>query len=174
MKGKDLVLGIDPGTVRTGYALVEEADRGPRVVDYGAIQVPRGLSVGEKLALIFSALDRVIQERAPTAVAVEEVFFAHNARSALLLGQARGVAILAAAQAGLPVYEYAPLQVKQAVAGYGRAPKRQLQEALKLLLELPQVPEPEDAADALAVAVCHLASRKLEALLDEAKRGDDC
>ena len=174
MKPKDLVLGIDPGTVRTGYGLVEETDRGPRVVDYGAIQVPRGLSTGEKLEVIFLELNRVIEESGPTAVAVEEIFFAHNVRSTLLLGQARGVALLAAAQAGLPVYEYAPLQVKQAVVGYGRASKRQLQEVLKLLLELPQVPEPEDAADALAVAVCHIASRKLEALLDEREVGDDC
>ena len=174
MKGKGLVLGIDPGTIRTGYALVEETDRGLRVAEYGAIRVPRGLSTGEKLELIFSELSSVIQRSAPTAVAVEEVFFAHNVRSTLLLGQARGVAILAAAQAGLPVYEYAPLRVKQAVVGYGRAPKRQLQEALKLLLELPQVPEPADAADALAVAICHIASRRLEALLEEEKVGHDC
>jgi crossover junction endodeoxyribonuclease RuvC len=125
--------------------------------------------MGEKLELIFSELTHVIRGYEPTAMAIEEIFFAHNVRSALLLGQARGVAILAAVQAGLPVYEYAALQVKQAVAGYGRAPKRQIQEALKLLLELPQVPEPEDAADALAVAVCHMASRRLEERLKDAE-----
>lgn len=172
MRGNEVILGIDPGTVRTGYALVEEAEGGPRVVDYGAIQIPHALSMGEKLNLIFGRLGEVIARSSPSAVAVEKVFFARNVHSALVLGQARGVAILAAARAGLPVYEYAALQVKEAVAGYGRAPKGQMQEALKLLLGLPEVPQPEDAADALAVAICHIACRKMSALLEKGMSGD--
>jgi crossover junction endodeoxyribonuclease RuvC len=109
----------------------------------------------------------VIEDQQPTAVAVEELFFSKNVRTALSVGQARGVALLAAANAGLPIHEYTPLQVKQAIAGYGRATKDQVQQMVKMLLGLDSVPQPDDAADAIAVAICHIHSAKLTAMLRE-------
>jgi len=109
----------------------------------------------------------LIEDRQPTAVAVEELFFSKNVRTALSVGQARGVALLAAANARLPIHEYTPLQVKQAIAGYGRATKGQVQQMVRMLLDLDSVPQPDDAADAIAVAICHIHSAKLTAMLRE-------
>jgi crossover junction endodeoxyribonuclease RuvC len=163
-----LVLGIDPGTAITGYGLVREDDRGLALVDCGAITTPSGQPLATRLQMIYQGLAGVIDEHHPESAAVEELFFSRNVRTALSVGQARGVVLLALADAGLPIYEYKPLEVKQAIAGYGGAGKQQVQEMVRLLLNLDQVPQPDDAADAVAVAVCHIHSARMAALLDDA------
>jgi len=162
-----LVLGIDPGTAITGYGLVKGEDDDLTLVAYGAITTSSDWPLPERLQRIHRELTAVIEDRQPTAVAVEELFFSKNVRTALSVGQARGVALLAAANAGLPIHEYTPLQVKQAIVGYGRATKDQVQQMVKMLLGLDSVPQPDDAADAIAVAICHIHSAKLTAMLQE-------
>jgi crossover junction endodeoxyribonuclease RuvC len=162
-----LVLGIDPGTAITGYGLVKGENDDLTLVTYGAIITSSDWPLPERLQRIYRELTALIEDRQPTAVAVEELFFSKNVRTALSVGQARGVALLAAANAGLPIHEYTPLQVKQAIAGYGRATKGQVQQMVKMLLALDSVPQPDDAADAIAVAICHLHSAKLTAMLRE-------
>jgi crossover junction endodeoxyribonuclease RuvC len=134
-------------------------------VTYGLVTTSTGTSLPERLQEIYQALRDLMAEIAPEALAAEELFFSRNARTALAVGQARGVVLLAAAHAGVPVFEYTPLQVKQAVAGYGKAPKEQVQEMVRVLLGLPETPKPDDVADALAVAICHLHSARMVALL---------
>lgn len=160
-----LVLGIDPGTATTGYGLVREDDAGLALVDYGVIVTPADQPLAERLQTIYRGLADVIRRYRPEEGAVEELFFSRNVRTALSVGHARGVTLLALADAGLPTYEYKPLEVKQSVAGYGGADKRQVQEMVRMLLSLQHVPEPDDAADALAVAVCHLHSARMAALM---------
>ena len=162
-----LVLGIDPGTAITGYGLVKGEGDDLTLVAYGAITTSSDWPLPERLQRIYRELTAVIEDQQPTAVAVEELFFSKNVRTALSVGQARGVALLAAANAGLPIHEYTPLQVKQAIAGYGRATKDQVQRMVKMLLALDCVPQPDDAADAIAVAICHIHSAKLTAMLRE-------
>ena len=162
-----LVLGIDPGTAITGYGLVKGEDDELTLVAYGAITTSSDWPLPERLQRIYQELTAFIEDRQPTAVAVEELFFSKNVRTALSVGQARGVALLAAAIAGLPIHEYTPLQVKQAIAGYGRATKDQVQQMVRMLLALDSVPQPDDAADAIAVAICHIHSAKLTAILQE-------
>jgi crossover junction endodeoxyribonuclease RuvC len=162
-----LVLGIDPGTAITGYGLVKGEDDSLTLVDYGAITTSSDQPLPERLQRIYRELTALIEDRQPTAVAVEELFFSKNVRTALSVGQARGVALLASANAGLPIHEYTPLQVKQAIAGYGRATKDQVQQMVRMLLALDSVPHPDDAADAIAVAICHIHSAKLTAMLRE-------
>jgi len=162
-----LVLGIDPGTAITGYGLVKGEDDDLILVAYGAITTSSDWPLPERLQRIYQELTAVIEGQQPTAVAVEELFFSKNVRTALSVGQARGVILLAAANAGLPIHEYTPLQVKQAIAGYGRAPKDQVQRMVRMLLGLDSVPQPDDAADAIAVAICHIHSAKLTAILQE-------
>lgn len=152
------IFGIDPGSERTGYGCVETDGRRHQLVVCGAITASPGHSFPERLNRIHAELARILQTCQPDFVAVENLFHAVNVRSALKLGHARGVAMLAAVQAGCPVVEYTPAEVKRAVVGYGRAEKQQVQQMIKLLLGLPQVPSPHDAADALAVAICHLHS----------------
>lgn len=163
-----VVLGIDPGTAITGWGGVrEEADGSLALVDYGVIQTLAATPLAGRLRQIFEGVVALIERYQPQAVAVEEVFFSRNARTAMSVGQARGVILLAAALAGRPVYEYTPLQVKQAISGYGNADKAQVQQMTALLLRLDTVPTPDDAADAIAVAVCHLHSASLQSLLEE-------
>jgi len=162
-----LVLGIDPGTAITGYGLVKGEGDDLTLVAYGAITTSSDWPLPERLQRIYRELMALIEDRQPTAVAVEELFFSKNVRTALSVGQARGVALLAAANAGLPIHEYTPLQVKQAIAGYGRATKDQVQQMVRMLLALDSVPQPDDAADAIAVAICHIHSAKLTAMLRE-------
>jgi crossover junction endodeoxyribonuclease RuvC len=150
------VFGIDPGSVRTGYGCVDSDAGRLRLVLCGAVSTPRRASFPEKLLVIHRELSALIASARPDCVAVENLFHATNARSALQLGHARGVTLLAAMEAGLPVVEYTPAEVKRAVVGYGRAEKLQVQQMIKLLLGLRAAPTPHDAADALAVAVCHL------------------
>ena len=160
-----LVLGIDPGTAITGYGLVREDDEGLALVECGVITTPAGQPLPQRLQTIYHGLAAIIGQYQPDQVAVEELFFSRNVRTALSVGQARGVVLLAAAEAGLPLHEYKPLEVKQTVAGYGGADKRQVQEMVRMLLHLEQVPEPDDAADAVAVAVCHVHSARMRALI---------
>ena len=160
-----MTLGIDPGTAIMGYGLVASDGRSLHAIDYGALTTPSGLRPEERLRRLHERLCEIIAAHRPDAMAVEELFFNANARTAIAVGQARGVALLAAAQAGLPVHEYTPLQVKGAVAGYGRAGKEQVQLMVATLLALRTVPRPDDAADALAVAICHAHSARLAGLV---------
>jgi crossover junction endodeoxyribonuclease RuvC len=162
-----LVLGIDPGTAITGYGLVRGEGDDLTLVAYGAITTSSDWPLPERLQRIYQELTALIEDQQPTVAAVEELFFSKNVRTALSVGQARGVALLAAANARLPIHEYTPLQVKQAIAGYGRATKDQVQQMVKMLLALDSVPQPDDAADAIAVAICHIHSAKLTAILRE-------
>lgn len=160
-----LVLGIDPGTAITGYGLVKGEDDHLTLVDYGVITTAPDLPLPQRLREIYEQLTAIAIKRWPIVAAVEKLFFAKNVRTALSVGQARGVALLAMAKAEVEVYEYTPLEVKQAVAGYGRASKEQVQRMVKMLLELDSVPQPDDAADAIAVAICHLHSARLKSKL---------
>jgi crossover junction endodeoxyribonuclease RuvC len=150
------VFGIDPGSERTGYGCVETDGRRHRLVACGAISSPPKTAVPERLRTIHAALGRLILECRPETVAIENLFHASNVRSALKLGHARGVAMLAAVEAGVVVAEYTPAEIKRAVVGYGRADKNQVQQMIKLLLGLDEAPSPHDAADALAIAICHV------------------
>ena len=152
------VFGIDPGSQRTGYGCVETDGRAARLVVCGAITALASDSFPQRLARIHDELGRLLNGCAPDCVAIEALFHAANVQSALKLGHARGVAVLAAVQAGCPVVEYTPAEIKRAVVGYGRAEKHQVQQMIRLLLGLAQPPSPHDAADALAVAICHLHS----------------
>lgn len=154
------VFGIDCGTECTGYGVVESDDaaREPRLISlaFGGVRLPKKLPLPQRLALVYAELTTMLTIYQPDVVAIEEVFYSVNAKSALKLGQVRGVALLAAANQGLPVAEYAPLKIKSSVVGYGLAQKEQVQFMVARLLMLEAVPEPADAADALAVAICHL------------------
>jgi crossover junction endodeoxyribonuclease RuvC len=150
--------GIDPGSRCTGYGCVETNGSRHRLLVSGAISTPSSASFTEKLLAIHQRLSFLIGDCRPDTVAVESVFHSLNVQSALKLGHARGVAMLAAVQAGVPVVEYTPAEVKRAVVGYGRAEKHQVQQMVRLILGLDSPPSPHDAADALAVAICHLHS----------------
>ena len=156
------VFGIDPGSQRTGYGCVETDGSRHRLLVSGAIATPALAPFPDKLLLIHSRLSELLHECRPDCVAIENLFHAVNVRSALRLGHARGVAMLAAVEIGVPVLEYTPAEVKRAVVGYGRAEKQQVQAMIKLILGLDDVPTPHDAADALAVAICHIHSHRPE------------
>ena len=151
-----VVMGIDPGSNCTGFGLVEEIKGKLSVVHWGSVRTKPRQSFPERLKLIYNELVAVIQEFSPDVVAVEDMFFATNVKSALKLGQTRGATILAAANQNIAIAEYSPLEVKQSVVGYGRADKVQVQDMVTTLLGLKEKPEPFDASDALAVAICHL------------------
>ncbi|MBV9074269.1 MAG: crossover junction endodeoxyribonuclease RuvC [Acidobacteria bacterium] len=151
------VLGIDCGTEYTGFGVVDQSDDGRlEFVTAGAIQLSKKQAMPKRLAAVFTELSRIIYTNHPQMVAIEEVFYSVNAKSALKLGQVRGVAMLAASSAGLEVAEYSPLSIKSAVVGYGKAEKIQVQHMVAHLLRLAEPPTPSDAADALAIAICHL------------------
>ena len=150
------IFGIDPGSERTGYGCIETNGSRHRVIICGAIRTSGSASFSDKLRNIHGELTALLAECRPDCVAVENLFHAVNVRSALKLGHARGVAMLAAVEAGVPVIEYTPAEIKRAVVGYGRAEKHQVQHMVKLMLGLAAVPSPHDAADALAVAICHV------------------
>ena len=157
------VFGIDPGSNRTGYGCVDSDGRRHRLVTCGAIRAEDAGSFPERLAAIHRELTTLIRDCQPECVAIETLFHATNVRSALKLGHARGVAMLAAVEAGIPLVEYTPAEIKRAVVGYGRAEKPQVGQMVKLLLGLHSLPSPHDAADALAVAICHIhGGHKLE------------
>lgn len=163
MSRSPVILGIDPGTAITGYGVIVEEHGGAQALDYGVIRTPSTDPLHIRLISIYDGLNDLIARHKPAVIAVEELFFSKNARTALSVGHARGVVLLAAAQSGADLFQYKPSQVKQAVTGYGAADKRQIQEMVRLLLELDSIPHPDDAADALAVAICHLHSARLQA-----------
>ena len=159
------ILGVDPGTATTGYGVIESEDDEVTLVDYGALVTPARSPIGERLSYLYSRLEEIISRYQPDVVAVEQPFVAKNVKAAMAVGRAQSVAILAAANRGIAVYEYTPAEVKQRVADYGAGSKEQVQEMVKLQLGLPEVPQPSDAADALAVAICHLRAVHLDSLL---------
>ena len=154
--GKDLViLGVDPGSMVTGYGLIKSNHQKNVLMDFGVIRTDSKKSLPEKLRQIFEGLSQIIAKKHPDEFAIEETFYSKNAKSALVMGQARGVAILAAACAKISVWEYSPKEIKCSIVGWGNASKLQVQYMVKNLLGLKDLPQPQDAADALAVALCH-------------------
>lgn len=150
-----LTLGVDPGTARLGYGLVQSTGQEREALAYGVLETSAAVPMPERLLTLHAGLRDVIEEFLPSAMAVERLFFARNVTTALAVGQARGVILLAAAQFGIPVAEYTPAEIKQSVSGYGKADKGQMQEMVRLVLGLDHLPQPDDAADALAIALCH-------------------
>ena len=153
-----IVFGIDPGSERTGYGCIHTDGRRHRLLVCGALSAPPSASFPERLRRIHEGLERLLEEQHPDCVAIENIFHARNVRSALKLGHARGVALLAASAAGVAIAEYTPAEIKRAVVGFGRAEKPQIGQMVKLLLGLETAPSPHDAADAIAVAICHVHS----------------
>jgi crossover junction endodeoxyribonuclease RuvC len=152
-----LVVGIDPGTATTGYGFVRETEQGDlEAIDYGVIQTPAGWPAEQRLLLLYQELKRLLLLHHPTSGAVEKLFFQRNVTTAIAVGQGRGVVLLAMAESNLTVAEYTPMEVKQAITGYGGAEKKQIQMMAKALLNLADIPKPDDAADALAIAICHI------------------
>ena len=149
------ILGVDPGSQCTGYGCIDTSGSRHSVVVCGVIAAPAHVTFPEKLLTIHQGLSELLAQHQPNAVAIEDLFYARNARSALILGHVRGVLMLAASEAGVPISEYSPTEVKQAVVGYGRAEKRQVQQMVTLILGMDTAPTPLDVSDALAVAVCH-------------------
>lgn len=150
-----IILGIDPGTRITGYGIINHHPHRTEALDYGCIRPPVSAESSKKLLIIFEGIAALVTKFRPDAIAVEGQFVHKNARSAMLLGMARGMAILAGEKAGIPIFEYAPTKAKKAVVGHGGASKEQVQRMIQTLLCLPEPPRPEDAADALALALCH-------------------
>ena len=159
-----LILGVDPGTALTGFGLVREERGRLKAEDYGVIRTKTNCALPDRLNQIYEQITTLVCQYQPAVMVVEELFFNKNTRTALLVGQARGVVLLAAAKQGLKIAEYTPLQVKMAVAGYGRADKNQVQEMVRILLKLKAIPKPDDAADALAIAICYAHSWRGEGL----------
>jgi crossover junction endodeoxyribonuclease RuvC len=161
------VLGIDPGTITMGYGVIESRNNDVFMIKYGALNTNSRSPIGERLSFLYDKLMAVIDECRPEAIAVEQPFVAKNARSAFAVGRAQAVAILAAANCHIPCYEYSPREVKLRVANYGASGKEQIQQMVMLQLGLSKIPDPADASDALAIALCHLQVIHLEDLLNE-------
>jgi len=158
-----LALGIDPGTATTGYGLVRlERDGELVAVKYGVILTPKDATPPARLEMIYDGMNDLLKEHKPDTAAVEKLFFSRNVTTALAVGQARGVVMLALQKAGIESFEYTPKEIKNAVAGHGGAEKRQVQEMVRALLQLDSIPKPDDAADALAVAITHLNTRRYD------------
>ena len=156
------VIGIDPGTATTGFGFIEELPDGSiRLIDYGVISTDSNDPADRRLHSLYSQLSSMIRVQQPENAAVEKLYFQKNVRTALAVGQARGVILLALFEAGIPFFEYNPMEIKLSVAGYGRADKKQVQQMVQTLLALKELPRPDDAADALAVAICHIHSRRM-------------
>lgn len=159
-----IILGIDPGTATTGYGVVRTNGASLEVVAQGPILTKAGLPAADRLMSIYEQLDKIIETHKPDALVIERLFFARNETTALAVGRASGVVLLLAAQRGLQTMEYTPLEVKQAVVGYGAADKKQVQFMVQRILNLPSVPKPDDVADALALCICHAHSAKIRSL----------
>ncbi len=155
------ILGIDPGTATMGWGVIRQEGNRLRYLQHGAITTPSDWEMPRRLGRLFDGVTELVRGYRPDTVAVEELFFNTNVTTGITVGQARGVAILAAYKTGIEVTEYTPLQVKQAVTSYGRADKRQVQEMVKALLNLREIPKPDDAADGLAIAICHAFSSRM-------------
>lgn len=159
-----VILGVDPGTATTGYGLVEEKAGKVILVDYGVIITKPQNTSEQRLEIIYDQLSDLIEEYNPDEIAVEELFFSTNVKTAMSVSQARGVILLATQKSGIPLSEYTPNQVKNGICGYGGADKKQVQKMVQMLLNLKEIPKPDDAADALAIAICHSCSRKMNLL----------
>lgn len=149
------ILGIDPGYAIMGYGVLDKVGNHFKVVGYGSILTDADMAMEDRLVYLYDELQYIIDKFGPEEASIEELFFNNNAKTAIFVGQARGIAVLACAKAGLKVAEYTPLQIKQALVGYGRAEKKQMQAMVKTILNLKEVPKPDDTADALAAAICH-------------------
>ncbi|CAA9547216.1 MAG: RuvC [uncultured Thermomicrobiales bacterium] len=149
-----IVLGVDPGTALLGFGIIEDGPR-PVLRDFGALATEPGAPMPDRLSYLFDAVTGLIRDHRPEILAIEQLFFARNVTTAIAVGQARGVVLLAAARSGVTVAEYSPSEVKHAIAGYGKADKKQMQEMVRIILGLDAIPRPDDAADALAIALCH-------------------
>jgi len=160
-----IILGIDPGTAITGYGLIEAAHQQYRLIDYGCIRTPSKETMPIRLKTIYDAMTELLTETSPDCVSIEQLFFNRNVTTAVPVGQARGVLILACAQKNTPIAEYTPLQVKQAVVGYGGAEKKQVQYMVSHFLKMASPPKSDDAADALALAICHSHYQTLEKIM---------
>jgi crossover junction endodeoxyribonuclease RuvC len=158
-----IILGVDPGTATTGYGVIKSNKDKPEIIDYGCIFTDKELNMSDRLNLIAKEFKKIIKKHKPQAMAVEDIFFFKNAKTVITVGQSRGVILFVGKDSGLDIFEYTPLQVKQAVVGYGRADKKQVQSMVKAILGLKSIPEPDDAADALAVAICCASSMKFTA-----------
>jgi len=163
-----LVLGLDPGLAITGYGLVEGDGEHLRLVAYGVFRTPAKMAKPARLCQLYQQLGQALAQYQPDVAAVEKLFFSTNARTAMMVGEARGVLLLALAEAGLEIAEYTPLQIKQAITGYGQADKQQVQQMVRILLHLDFIPQPDDAADALAVSICHHYTAQMGSLLQQA------
>ncbi len=163
------ILGIDPGTLVMGYGIVESQGDDIALIVCGAVTAPGRSPIGERLSYLYQQLEEIIARYQPEAMAIEQPFLAKNVKTALAIGRAQAVAMLAAANKGIPVSEYSPARIKQRVANYGASSKEQIQEMVRLQLRLSEIPQPNDAADALAVALCHLSEIHLSQLLSQEK-----
>jgi len=162
------ILGLDPGTATVGYGLIEIEDGRPTVVTYGVLSTsPKDGGTAERLQLVYQGLNELLEQYQPDAAAVEELFFGRNITTAIRVGQARGVLLLALANAGIPVAEYSPPKIKEAVSGYGKASKQQVQFMVQNMLDLDEIPRPDDAADGLAVALTHYQHYRFESMVSE-------
>lgn len=159
------ILGIDPGFAIVGYGVIDYSGTEYKTVDYGKVTTPAHTPLPKRLKTVYDGISKLIDTFNPDCMAVEELFFNTNVTTAIAVGHARGVILLAAANKNIPIFEYTPLQIKQAVAGYGRADKNQVQQMVKMYLKLKEVPKPDDTADALAVAICHANSASLSGIL---------
>ena len=157
------VLGIDPGYATIGYGVIDTNGNRHKAVDYGVITTPKNENIAVRLAMIYDSMTEIINKFTPDEIAVEELFFVQNVTTGINVAHARGVILLASVHACGRLYEYTPLQIKQAMTGYGRAEKRQIQEMVKIYLNLPKIPRPDDAADALAIALTHAQTNRLAA-----------
>ncbi|MFA6422488.1 MAG: crossover junction endodeoxyribonuclease RuvC [Candidatus Buchananbacteria bacterium] len=154
IKTKKIILGIDPGIADTGFGIIEQYGTNLKSLGYGSIKTSKLLSLPERILILEKELSKIIKEYKPDLISVEQLFFCNNSKTALVVGQARGIVLLKAAQNNIPLKEFTPLQVKQAVCGYGQAEKSQIQKIVKIILKLDELPKPDDAADALAIAIC--------------------
>ena len=156
------ILGIDPGIAIVGYGLIEVVGNRYRLLEYGSIQTPSNISVDKRLEIIYDELTKLIDQYQPTEACIEKLFHEKNTKTFINVSQARGVEILACVHKNLNIYEHTPLQIKQALTGYGRATKTQVQQAVKRILNLSEIPKPDDAADALAIAISHAFTNKFK------------
>ena len=160
------VLGIDPGIAIVGYSILDFENNKFKLIEYGCVTTSSTSPLTERLKFIYTEMENIIREFKPQDMAIEELFFNKNVKTAITVAQARGVEILSGINNGLTVYEYTPLQVKQGIVGYGRADKFQVQQSVKNLLRLDHIPKPDDAADAIAIAICHCFSNKFKDLYE--------
>jgi len=159
-----IILGVDPGTASPGYGVIDVANS-PRLINYGCLKTSSKTDMVQRLRSIYLQIKNIVEEFCPQEIAVEDVFFNRNVKSALFVGQARGVILLGASYQGAKIFNYTPLQVKQAITGYGQASKEQVQHMVKKTLSLSYLPTPDDASDAIAIALCHFYSRKLNSFM---------